>query len=356
MSNKNPETKKPEEQTEAQAPVEVKAPEKEKNTFFTRFKAAFTKEKRSRVIKLLITVLVVLVITNPGLIPFLPASIERTLVGALTSLFGNVSDIVNVIPFNWIVIFKLFIMILLMKVFSSLFGLVLDVLSPKSNRGKTLLNLVRSGFKYIVGFVGIFWALTIFGIDVATIFAGVGIVALVIGFGAESLIADLVTGVFMIFENEYNVGDIVELGGYRGTVSSIGIRTTCVTDGGGNVKIFNNSDMRNIVNLSNLSSRAVCDFSIPYEVKIADAEAAILKVLEKAQQENPDVFVEAPTFSGVQELGQHAVVLRVVARVAESDRFKAARILNRALKDGMEEMGITCPYNQIVVHKADKEQ
>ncbi len=332
------------------------APKKEKNAFFTRFKGAFTKQKRNRVLKLLLIVLVVLVVTNPGLIPFLPQNVERALVGALTSLFGNVSDIVNVLPLNWIVLFKLVIMILLMKVFSEVCTLVLDVLAPKSNRGKTLLNLVRSSFKYIVGFVGIFWALTIFGVDIGTIFAGVGVVALVIGFGAESLIADLVTGVFMIFENEYNVGDIVELNGYRGTVSSIGIRTTCVTDAGGNVKIFNNSDMRNIINLSNLSSRAICDFSIPYEVKIADAEAALIKVLAKAQADNPDVFPEAPSFLGVQELGQHSVTLRVVANVSESNRFKAARMLNRCLKDGMEEMGISCPYNQIVVHNADKEQ
>lgn len=348
--------KKELETTEAVNDQPAAEPAKKENAFLTRLKGAFTKEKRNRVVKLLLVVLAILLITNPGLIPFLPASIERTLVGALTSIFGNVSDIVNVLPLNWIVLFKLVIMVLLMKVFSEVGMLLLEVISPKSNRGKTLINIVRSGFKYVVGFVGIFWALTIFGIDIATIFAGVGVLALVIGFGAESLIADLVTGVFMIFENEYNVGDIVELGGYRGTVTSIGIRTTCVTDAGGNVKIFNNGDMRNIINLSNLSSRAVCDFAIPYEVKIADAEAALLKVLEKAQKDNPDVFTEAPTFCGVQELGQHAVTLRVVANVAESNRFKAARLLNRALKDGMEEMGISCPYNQIVVHKADKEQ
>ena len=351
MKKQETEKAKVNEETEA-APVE----KKEKNGFFTRFKNAFTKEKRNRVIKLLLFVVLILVVTNPGLIPFLPASVERTLVGALTSLFGNVSDIVNVIPFNWVVIFKLAVMVLLMKVFSELFSLVLDVLSPKSNRGKTLLNLVRSCFKYIVGFVGIFWALTIFEIDFGTILASVGIVALVIGFGAESLIADVVTGVFMIFENEYNVGDIVELEGYRGTVSSIGIRTTCVTDAGGNIKIFNNSDMRNIVNLSNYSSRAVCDFSVPYEAKLADVEKALLEVLKKVQTDNPEVFPEVPEFLGVQELGEESVILRVVANVSEEERFNAARILNRALKEGMEAQGDSCPYNQLATHNDDEEQ
>lgn len=332
----------------------VSVSEEKKNSFFSRFKEAFTKEKRNRVIRLLLLVVLILVVTNPGLIPFLPNSIERSIIGALTTLFGNVTDIVNVIPLNWIVLFKLVVMVLLMKVFSEICRLILDILSPKTNRGKTLLNLVRSSFKYIVGFVGIFWAMTIFGIDIATIFASVGILALVIGFGAESLIADLVTGVFMIFENEYNVGDIVELDGYRGTVSTIGIRTTCITDAGGNVKIFNNSDMRNIINLSNLSSRAICDFPIPYDVKIADAERALEKVLKKTKEAYPDMFPEEPKLLGVQELGSSAVILRVVANVTEENRFKAARVLNRSLKDGMEELGINCPFNQIVVHNADQ--
>jgi len=330
-------------------------PAKEKDSFFTRFKKALTKDKRNTILKLLLFVVLILVVTNPGLIPFLPQAVEKTLVGALTSLFGNVSDIVNVIPINWIVIFKLIVMFLLIKVISVVCHLILDVLSPKTNRGKTLLNLVRSGFKYIINFVAVFWGLTIFGVDLGTIFASVGIIALVVGFGAESLIADLVTGVFMIFENEYNVGDIVEIGGYRGTVSSIGIRTTCITDAGGNIKIINNSDMRNIVNLSNFSSRAVCDFSIPYEVKIADAEKALEKVLTDTQAQYPDVFEEMPKYAGVQQLGESAVVLRVVANVSESNRFKAARLLNRSLKSGMEELGISCPFNQIVVHNASRE-
>ena len=329
-------------------------PAKEKNTFFARLKKALTKEKRNSILRLLLIAVLILVVTNPSLIPFLPKSIERTLVGALTSLFGNVSDIVNVIPINWIIIFKLIVMFLLVKAISVIFRLILDILVPKTNRGNTLLNLVRSGFKYIINFVGIFWALTIFGVDISTIFASVGIIALVIGFGAESLIADLVTGVFMIFENEYNVGDIVEIGGYRGTVSSIGIRTTCVTDAGGNIKIINNSDMRNIVNLSNFSSRAVCDFPIPYEVKIDDAEQALEKVLSEIQAKYPDVFIEKPNFLGVQELGNSAVVLRVVANVSEANRFKAARLLNRSLKSGMEDLGISCPFNQIVIHNADE--
>ncbi len=353
MKKQKQATDTPEQENTAAPVAETEKKPGKAKAFFEKLKSITTKEKRNRILKLIGLVLVILVVTNPGLIPFMPAGIKRTLMGALTSLFGNVSDIVNVVPFNWVIIFKLIVMALLVKIIAEVCRLVLDVLSPKSNRGKTLLNLVKSGFNYLVGFVSIFWALTIFGVDLGTLFASLGILALVIGFGAESLIADLVTGVFMIFENEYNVGDIVELGGYRGTVSSIGIRTTCITDAGGNVKIFNNSDMRNIINLSNLSSRAVCDFTIPYEVKIDDAEKALEQVLADTQAKYPEVFTEMPSYVGIQELGAHGVTMRIVANVDESARFKAARLLNRSLKDGMEKLGISCPYNQVVVHKAD---
>jgi small conductance mechanosensitive channel len=257
------------------------------------------------------------------------------------------------VSLNWVVLFKLAVMVIVLQIANIVCGSLLDAMNPKSNRGKTIKHLALSGFKYMVGCVGIFWALSILGVDLATLFASLGILALIVGFGAESLIADMVTGLFMIFENEYNVGDIIELSGYRGTVTSIGIRTTCVTDTGGNVKVFNNSDMRNIVNLSSMGSIAVCDFSIPYEVKIADAEKALEKVLKEVQNANPEVFTEMPQYKGVQMLGESAVVLRVTSNVAEADRFTAARLLNRGLKEGMERMGISCPYNQIVVRRAD---
>ena len=331
-------------------------PEKKKFSLADSVKAfagRFSKNEKKQVLKLVLMLAAVLFITNPSLIPFLPASITGPLTDAMSSMFGNVGQISSVISLNWVALFKLIVMVLLLQVLRVVSFALLNSMKPKTGRGKTILNLVLSTFNYMIVLLGIFWGMSIIGVDLATLFASLGIMALVIGFGAESLIADMVTGLFMIFENEYNVGDIIELGGYRGTVTEIGIRTTCVTDGGGNVKIINNSDMRNIVNLSNKASRAVCDFPVPYEVKIADAEAALDKVLNTVTEKYPDVFPAKPSYSGVQLLDASAVILRVVAEVDEGDRFTAARLLNRELKEGMEALGISCPYNQIVVHKAD---
>lgn len=329
---------------------------KEKVSIMERVKAftnRFQKEDKKKLLKLLLMLMAVLFITNPSMIPLLPAEITGPLTDAMVTMFGNVGQVSSVIRMDWIAVFQLLVMVLLLQIIRVICVALLETMKPKTSRGKTILNLVLSSFNYLIVIVGIFWALSILGVDLATLFASLGILALVVGFGAESLIADMVTGLFMIFENEYNVGDIIELGGYRGTVTSIGIRTTCVTDGGGNVKVINNSDMRNIVNLSSNASAAVCDFPIPYEIKIADAEKALDKVLTKVQEKYPETFPTKPQYKGVQMLDASAVTLRVVADVAESDRFSAARLLNRELKEGMEELGISCPYNQIVVHKAD---
>ena len=123
-------------------------------------------------------------------------------------------------------ILKVIAMAALVLFCAGLISLILGVLKPASHRARTVLTLLASLTRYLAAIVILCWGLSIFGVNVNTIVASVGIVALVVGFGAESLIADVVTGFFMLFENQYNVGDIVEVNGFRGTVKEIGIRTT----------------------------------------------------------------------------------------------------------------------------------
>ena len=309
--------------------------------------------RKGRIIKYLIIMAVILFITNPGLIPFLPQNIGETLTRVTGGLFGDVSRISEVVKFNWISIFQLVLMVLMLMVGQELITWILEKWNTKSKRAKTIKYLLDSSIHYLFTLVGIFWGLSIIGVDVSTIFASLGIVALIIGFGAESLIADVVTGLFIIFENQYNIGDVIEVDGYRGTVVNIAIRTTNLMDGGGNIKVINNSDMRNIINQSSDTSRAICDMPIPYEADIEKAEAVLEKLLDELVKEEPGVFTERPSYSGVQQLSDSAVILRVVAIVDETNRFNAARLMNRKFKIGLERAGMGCPYTQVVVHKAE---
>lgn len=126
-----------------------------------------------------------------------------------------------------------------------------------------MFTLADSAIRYLLIIVGLLWALSIVGVVCGRCWPAPAVLQLIIGFGAESLIADVITGTFMLFEHQYEVGDIIVVGDFRGTVTQIGIRTTQIMDSGGNVKIINNSDIRSLINRSNDLSFAVCDHGGP---------------------------------------------------------------------------------------------
>lgn len=228
--------------------------------------------------------------------------------------------------------------------------LILGFIKTENHRARTVMTLTANLIRYIAILVIVIGVLSLLNVDVPTVLAGLGIIALIIGFGAESLITDVVTGFFILMDNQYNVGDIIEVGGFRGTVSEIGIRTTSLTDTGGNVKIINNSDMKNILNRSNNSSKAVTDFSIPYETDIEKLEEKIPALLEEILQKHPELFKSRPVYLGVQALSSSSVELRFVAEVGESDIYSGARVLNHDLFVGFRRLGVECPFPQVDVH------
>ena len=233
---------------------------------------------------------------------------------------------------------------------AQLLRLILGCLKPKERKGKTLISLLSSLLHYVAAIVILCWGLSILGVNVNAIVASVGIVALIVGFGAESLVADVVTGIFLLFENQYNVGDIVEVNGFRGTVKEIGIRTTSIVDTGDNIKIINNSEMKNILNRSDNISRAVSDIAIPYETDLEALEAKLPKLMEDIYEARKDVMETAPRYLGVQQLADSSVILRFVVDVAEKDIYTGARILNRDLWLGFRKLGVECPFPQVDVH------
>ncbi len=234
---------------------------------------------------------------------------------------------------------------------ASLIVWVLGLLKPKAHRGRTLVTLLSSLTRYASAIVILCWGLSILGVDVTTIVASVGVVALIVGFGAESLVADVVTGVFMLFENQYNVGDIVEVNGFRGTVKEIGIRTTQIMDTGKNIKIVNNSDMKNILNRSDNASIAASSIDIPYETDLEAFEKKLPKLMEEIYAAHKDVMLSAPRYLGVQELGASGVTLKFIVEVSEENIFSVPRILNRDLLIGFKKLDVECPYPQVDVHQ-----
>ena len=271
--------------------------------------------------------------------------------GVLSGIFNDFSGAVSGIKVNPRAVFRTLIMAFIVLAVKNLIVLFLSLLKPEGHRARTIISVTANALKYVAAIIIICWGLAIFGADVGTVVAGIGIIALIVGFGAESLIADMVTGFFMIFENQYNVGDYVEVDGFRGKVTSIGIRTTCLEDAGGNVKIINNSSMNNILNRSDHSSRAVSVIGIPYETDLEALEKKIPEMTKGMLERHSDIFLSEPSYLGVDELADSAVVLKFVAAVDDKNIYSGARALNRELFICMRKAGVEVPFPQVDVHQ-----
>ena len=300
-----------------------------------------------------VILIVFLLMTNPSLIPFLSSESKLKLKESWDKLFGDVGGIAKSVSISWVSLFQVIAIILAVILLSKILHFILDRLNPRSSKAKSIITLLRSASTYIIVLIGFFWCLSAIGVNISTIFASVGIFALIIGFGAQSLVEDLVTGIFLVFEDEFNVGDIIEVNGFRGTVESIGIRTTAIRDPGQNVKIINNSDLRNILNRSNADSFASTNVSIAYSSDIEKVEQVIAELMPKIREKYPDIFVADPRYLGVQELGDSGILLRFIGPVNEKNIFSAPRLMNREIKIAFDKAGIEIPFTQVVVHKAE---
>ncbi len=218
--------------------------------------------------------------------------------------------------------------------------LVLRKILSLGKKGRTIVKLLDSFIKYAAAIILVFLILSAWGIDTSTLVASAGIIGLVIGLGAQSLISDLISGVFLVFEGDFQVGDIIVIDDFRGTVQSIGMRTIKILTPLGDLKVINNSDIRNFVNMSKYLSVAVCDLTLEYMVPVEKAEEIIKANLDAIADRLPTI-VEGPTYLGVASLSDGGVVFKIIAKCKEEDRFQTVRGLNREFKILFDNNGIS---------------
>ena len=232
--------------------------------------------------------------------------------------------------------------------------LILRAIGWKDDRSYTIANLLCGVLKYLAVIVAIVWGLGILGVNMMAVLAGVGLLGLILGFGAQSLIEDIITGIFIIFEGQYGVGDVIILDDFRGVVRSIGVRTTVIQDLGGNLKIVNNSDIRNLQNRSRAPSVALCDVSVSYDTDLKRLETMLAEELPKMYEKDKRYYLAAPKYLGVESLGDSGVNLRFAVSVKEKNVFDARRRLNRDIRVLFQEKGVEIPFPQVVVHRAEE--
>ena len=232
-------------------------------------------------------------------------------------------------------------------------GLLFVLFIKTDNKVKTVVKLISSAIKYSMTFAFIFVDLSVWGVPVSAILVSAGIIALIIGLGAQSLISDIIAGLNIVFEGEYHVADIVLIDGFRGSVLEIGLTTTKIIDVSGNVKIINNSKIATVVNLSANSSVVVAEVGMDYGTDLRKVEEIIENNLDAIEQRNP-VFIGRPVYLGVSALADSSVNLKFSVRCEEGNRFAAERALNRELFLLFTDNGITIPFPQVTISNRDE--
>lgn len=229
------------------------------------------------------------------------------------------------------------------------------IIRNMGSRVETVGRLLLSVVKYGSVLFAIFYGLSLLGFSTAGLVTSASIMSIVIGLGSQSLISDILSGIFIVFEGAFRVGDIVTVGDFRGSVVDIGLRTTKIENMTGDIKIFNNSNIAGIINMTKKASKALCDISIDYGADLQQVEKILLEALPKIGDKNPSI-IGHPDYLGVVELGDSAVVLRVDAECAEKERVPVSRYLNRELLILFQQNGINIPFPQVTVSYLDENQ
>ena len=204
-------------------------------------------------------------------------------------------------------------LVFLLYVFTKVIQFVVTRTMSGSKKSMTAAKMICSFIKYVVAILAILSVLSVLGVDTATLVASAGLVTLVVGLGAQSLIADVVAGLFTVFEGEYGVGDIVVIDGWRGEIEEIGIRSTRLVDAGGNVKIINNSEIVSVVNQTQNYSVVTTIVPIEYEESLIRVEGVIEANLDRIKAAIPEI-VNGPYYKGVNALGPSSVDLMFIRR------------------------------------------
>ncbi|MGH9165706.1 MAG: mechanosensitive ion channel family protein [Acidimicrobiales bacterium] len=222
----------------------------------------------------------------------------------------------------------------------------------RSQRAETMAALLRSVSSVAVWSVAVLMVLSEIGLDLGPLIAGAGIVGVAVGFGSQYLVRDLVTGIFMLVEDQYGVGDIVDLGSATGRVEGVSLRTTRLRDVSGTVWYVPNGQIDRVGNTSQQWSRAVLDIAVAYETDIPHATSVMKQAADElwAERLEDGDILEEPEVWGVEDLGADGVALRLVVKTAPERHLAVARELRARIKGAFDRAGIEIPYPQRTVH------
>jgi len=220
-----------------------------------------------------------------------------------------------------------------------------------SRRSETIRTLVKNISKYVIYFIVFFNIFTFLGYDPKPILASAGVIGLAVGFGAQNLVRDVITGFFIIFEDQFAVGDTVTINNVTGTVQEIGLRVTKIKSSTGEVHIIPNGSITQVTNSSVENSLAIVDVSIAFHEDV-DKVIHLLREHTELWKDTIAEIVATPSVLGVERFGQSEIVIRITAECLPAQNGKVTRLLRAQIIKLFEEHGIQVPQPTMVMVNA----
>lgn len=252
----------------------------------------------------------------------------------------------------WISLIILVIILTLVKISGRLFKRKIkkleEVQNPNNKKRRTYLNLTKHIINYTIIILGIIFILQINGINVSSIFAGVGIVSIITGLALQDALKDIIMGFNIIVDNYFSVGDVIKIGEVEGKIVSFGLKSTKLKDiNNGNMLVIAN---RNIDRALNISTQLDIDIPLEYEEDINKIEQVLNEIVEESKNNNEIIDIK---YVGVNEFGKSAIYYKLRIWCNPEVKPIIKRYVNRIIKIKLEDYNITIPYTQIDIRTKD---
>src|SRR5699024_7860726 len=224
-----------------------------------------------------------------------------------------------------------------------------------SRREQTLSKLLTNILMYLIAFIVIVMILDILGVPISTLLAGAGVAGLAIGFGAQSLVKDVISGFFIIFEDQFSVGDYIMIRNMEGTVEEIGLRTTRIQGWTGEQYVIQNEDISLVTNYSIHYGLAVVEMNITYENDVHEIELHLERIISDLPNKYEEL-TSSPEIAGVTNSELSNFVIRVIEQTWSSYQWAGERIIRKEVKEQLFKQGIDIPSPRIVVYSRDRQE
>lgn len=291
------------------------------------------REKRKKHILLWVfSVLAVLFLIASFIAPYIIKDKNSWLYSMLVTNTINFHSIADFFVDNLDTVIRSAIIVIVFYFVITFIVIFLKKILSKSKRQRTVVSMIASFIQYIGYFIMLTTVLAAWGVNTTAMLSGVALFSAVIAFGAQSLVSDILAGIFMVFENNFSVGEMVNIEGFRGCVEEIGIRTTQIRSDLGEVLIIGNSQMKKIINLSAHRSTVVCTVHINHSEDLDRVEKIINDNMYKIGEGIPNL-TDGPKYIGVSNLATDGILqLKIIGKCDNQVIYQTQRDLNGAIK------------------------